>query len=405
MEHFDLTIIGTGSGNSIPDPGVDPRYARHAGRDLRAGHVRRHLPQRRLHPDQDVRLRRRGRRDHPRQLAFTVSTRPSTRSAGPTSSRGCSAASTRSPRAARSTSAACPTSTCTRSHTRFGPTQPDGRYTLRTEAGDEFTSDQVVIAAGSRIRVPPAIARLRCRLPHQRHRHADPRAARASGDRRRRLRGRGVRARVLRARRARHHRGARRRPAHPLRRVDLPPVHRHWPRTSGICAPTRTSSARTTTAIGIVLELDDGKTHRRPTCSWSPPGGFPTATCSTPSWPASRSTTTAWSWSTSTNAPRRVASSRSATCRRPISSSTSPTTRCGWCATTCCWTGTTPRRWSPPTTASCRRRCSPTRRSPWSASPRTRRRAAGLRRRGQGAELRRHRLRLGDGGRAPASPS
>ena len=27
MEHFDLAIIGTGSGNSIPDPGVDPATA------------------------------------------------------------------------------------------------------------------------------------------------------------------------------------------------------------------------------------------------------------------------------------------------------------------------------------------------------------------------------------------
>lgn len=43
------------------------------------------------------------------------------------------------------------------SHTRFGPTQADGRYTMRTDAGDEFTTDRVVIAAGSRIRVPPAI--------------------------------------------------------------------------------------------------------------------------------------------------------------------------------------------------------------------------------------------------------
>src|SRR3954452_12680498 len=43
------------------------------------------------------------------------------------------------------------------SHARFGPTQPDGRYTIRTDAGDEFTADKVVIAAGSRIRVPPAI--------------------------------------------------------------------------------------------------------------------------------------------------------------------------------------------------------------------------------------------------------
>ena len=42
-------------------------------------------------------------------------------------------------------------------HTRFGPTTADGRYTLRTEAGEEFSSDQVVIAAGSRSYIPPAI--------------------------------------------------------------------------------------------------------------------------------------------------------------------------------------------------------------------------------------------------------
>ncbi|CAN5493043.1 mycothione reductase [soil metagenome] len=43
------------------------------------------------------------------------------------------------------------------SHTRFGATRSDGKYVLKTEAGDEFTSDQVVIAAGSRAMVPPAI--------------------------------------------------------------------------------------------------------------------------------------------------------------------------------------------------------------------------------------------------------
>ncbi len=42
-------------------------------------------------------------------------------------------------------------------HTRFGPVQPDGRYLLRTDDGDEFTADQVVIAAGSRPVIPPAI--------------------------------------------------------------------------------------------------------------------------------------------------------------------------------------------------------------------------------------------------------
>jgi mycothione reductase len=42
-------------------------------------------------------------------------------------------------------------------HTRFGPVQADGRYLLRTEAGEEFTADQVVIAAGARAVVPPVI--------------------------------------------------------------------------------------------------------------------------------------------------------------------------------------------------------------------------------------------------------
>jgi mycothione reductase len=44
-----------------------------------------------------------------------------------------------------------------RQHTRFGPVQPDGRYVLRTDAGEEFAADQVVIAAGSRPMIPPAI--------------------------------------------------------------------------------------------------------------------------------------------------------------------------------------------------------------------------------------------------------
>ena len=52
-----------------------------------------------------------------------------------------------------------------RSHTRFGPTQPDGRYTLRTETGEEFTSDKVVISAGSRIRIPQAI--LECGVDYE----------------------------------------------------------------------------------------------------------------------------------------------------------------------------------------------------------------------------------------------
>jgi mycothione reductase len=42
-------------------------------------------------------------------------------------------------------------------HTRFGAVQADSRYLLRTDGGDEFTAEQVVIAAGSRPVIPPAI--------------------------------------------------------------------------------------------------------------------------------------------------------------------------------------------------------------------------------------------------------
>jgi mycothione reductase len=42
-------------------------------------------------------------------------------------------------------------------HTRFTTSTADGRYQLRTENGEEFTADQVVIAAGSRVSVPDAI--------------------------------------------------------------------------------------------------------------------------------------------------------------------------------------------------------------------------------------------------------
>ncbi|GAC1404437.1 MAG: mycothione reductase [Mycobacterium sp.] len=45
-----------------------------------------------------------------------------------------------------------------KSHTRFRPTLPDGRYVLHTEDGDELTADQVVIAAGARPAIPEEIA-------------------------------------------------------------------------------------------------------------------------------------------------------------------------------------------------------------------------------------------------------
>jgi mycothione reductase len=43
-------------------------------------------------------------------------------------------------------------------HTRFAERTADGRYMLRTEGGQEFTADQVVIAAGSRVSVPDAVS-------------------------------------------------------------------------------------------------------------------------------------------------------------------------------------------------------------------------------------------------------
>jgi mycothione reductase len=42
-------------------------------------------------------------------------------------------------------------------HTRFGPSR-NGRHTLRVDGGDELTADQVVLAAGSRAVVPKSIA-------------------------------------------------------------------------------------------------------------------------------------------------------------------------------------------------------------------------------------------------------
>ncbi|MBX7430873.1 mycothione reductase [Mycobacterium sp. Y57] len=44
------------------------------------------------------------------------------------------------------------------SHARFVPSGADRAYRLRTDDGDEFTAEQVVIAAGARATIPPAIA-------------------------------------------------------------------------------------------------------------------------------------------------------------------------------------------------------------------------------------------------------
>lgn len=156
MEHYDLTIIGTGSGNSIPDPGVDPRYAEmrvaiceqgtFGGTCLNVGCIPTKMFVYAAEVAQTIRHAKVYGVDATidgvrwRDIVSRVFGRiDPIAEGGEIYKRG------------------LPNVDVYGSHTRFGPTQPDGRYTLRTDAGEEFTSDKVVIAAGSRIRVPQAI--------------------------------------------------------------------------------------------------------------------------------------------------------------------------------------------------------------------------------------------------------
>jgi mycothione reductase len=157
MEHFDLTIIGTGSGNSIPDPSVDARYGTmrvaiceqgtFGGTCLNVGCIPTKMFVYAAEVAQSIRESSRYGVDSTidkvrwSDIVARVFGRIDPIAAG-----------------GEQYKRSLPNVRVYGSHTRFGPTQPDGRYTLRTDAGDEFTSDKVVIAAGSRIRIPPAIA-------------------------------------------------------------------------------------------------------------------------------------------------------------------------------------------------------------------------------------------------------
>ena len=110
--------------------------------------LRRHLPQRGLHPDQDVRLPRRPRTPGRARTRAGGRHATSTAPAGRRSATASSAGSTRSCRAARTTAAGCPTSTCTTSTARSSTTTPS----TRARKG-QITADQIVIAAGSRVSV------------------------------------------------------------------------------------------------------------------------------------------------------------------------------------------------------------------------------------------------------------
>ena len=223
-------------GQQHPRPRVRRPLRRHADRDLRTGHLRRHLPERRLHPDEDVRLRRRGRPDHPGELARTAIDAHIDKVRWPDIVSRVFGRIDPIAAGGEAYKRSLPNIDVYRSHTRFTGAA-DGRYTLRTDDGAEFSSDQVVIAAGRPRHRAAGHHRMRCAVLHQRRHHADQRVARAPGDRRRRFRGRGVRARVLRARGAGHRRGARPRHADALRRDALPPVHRSGRRQMGSAHP------------------------------------------------------------------------------------------------------------------------------------------------------------------------
>jgi mycothione reductase len=156
LEHYDLTIIGTGSGNSIPDPSFDPRYqsmrvaiceeGTFGGTCLNVGCIPTKMFVYAAEVAETIRNSSRYGVDSSIEkvrwpdIVSRVFGRIDPIAAG-----------------GESHKRSLPNVSVYASHTRFGPTQPDGRYTLCTEAGDEFTSDQVVIAAGSRVRIPPAI--------------------------------------------------------------------------------------------------------------------------------------------------------------------------------------------------------------------------------------------------------
>jgi mycothione reductase len=156
VEHFDLAIIGTGSGNSIPDPGVDARYGEmrvaiceqgtFGGTCLNVGCIPTKMFVYAAEVAEGIRQSSRYGIDSTldkvrwTDIVDRVFGRIDPIAAGGADyKRG------------------LPNVRVYASHTRFGPTQPDGRYTLRTDAGDEFTADKVVIAAGSRVHIPPAI--------------------------------------------------------------------------------------------------------------------------------------------------------------------------------------------------------------------------------------------------------
>ena len=186
--------------------GRHARLRRLAGRDRRGGRLRRDVPERRLHPDQDVRLPRRPRRPARATPAGSAWTRTSTACAGATSATGSSGASTRSRRAVRDYRRDGANTTLFETHALVRRrAHPAARHRRADHRRPHRHRDRV--ARGR----PARRGRVRRAVPHVRHRDAHRRRAATGGHPRRRLHRRGVRARLLRVRRGRDAGRARRR--------------------------------------------------------------------------------------------------------------------------------------------------------------------------------------------------
>jgi mycothione reductase len=155
VEHYDLTIIGTGSGNSIADPGFDARYGEmrvaiceqgtFGGTCLNVGCIPTKMFVYAAEVAQTINESSRfGIDAHIDKVRWPDIVPRVFGRIDPIAAGG--------ERHRRS----LPNIDVYGSHTRFTGAA-DGRYTLRADDGVEFSSDQVVIAAGARAIVPPAI--------------------------------------------------------------------------------------------------------------------------------------------------------------------------------------------------------------------------------------------------------
>ena len=171
------------------------------------------------------------------------------------------------------------------SHTRFGPTQT--RRPLRAAHRRRRRVHRRPGRHRRRLagRDSRCHRRMRCALPHQRHHHAHRRRARAPDHRRWRLHRVRVRPHLLRAGQPRH-------ADDPRQHAAARPRRRHLRCASPTSRPGSGRSATTTSwpTHGRRRRRRDhaARTARRcaATCCSSPPDACPTATCSMPSMPA-----------------------------------------------------------------------------------------------------------------------